>query len=503
MSAPTAAAVDPAAQTTAPEAVTPQAVVPEPAPALPEEAPAAAPEPEPETAPGTDVPLAVTEAPDAPLAPPGSGDAPRAPAPSDTVAAQRPAEDLAAPQGDAPATPAPTPAEPPASPVTDAPEGQAVAAPGAAPVPPGTGDAPLAVPAPDAPGLPGDEPAPAMAELPPPPPLTPEEEALLLPLAPEPEPEPAANPAAAAPLPDPTPEPVAPPELAETPPAPDAAADAPEAAATLAPAPELDSDVPGVVTGRLPRIGDTPAATDEAATTQTADQPVAEPADLPPMQRYARPFDNPAQKPLFSILLVDDGQEGVNRAELAALEMPLSIVIDPLSEGAAERAALWRAGGQEVVMAGTGIPQGASPGDLEQSFQVLDSRLPEAVAVIDADGTAFQNDRPLAAQVVPILAAQGRGLVTFDQGLNAADQEARRAGLRSARIFRRLDTEGEDSPVIRRYLDRAAFKAAQEGRVVVIGTLRPETITGIMEWTIEGRASTVALAPITALLAAN
>ena len=102
--------------------------------------------------------------------------------------------------------------------------------------------------------------------------------------------------------------------------------------------------------------------------------------------------------------------------------------------------------------------------------------------------------------MVPILADQGRGLVTFDQGLNAADQEARRNDLPATTIFRRIDADAEDAPVIRRYLDRAAFKAAQDGRVVVIGTLRPETVTGILEWAVEGRASTVALAPITALL---
>jgi uncharacterized protein len=55
--------------------------------------------------------------------------------------------------------------------------------------------------------------------------------------------------------------------------------------------------------------------------------------------------------------------------------------------------------------------------------------------------------------------------------------------------------------VIRRYLDRAAFKAAQEGRVAVIGTLRDETVKAIMEWAVEGRSATVALAPISALMA--
>ena len=38
---------------------------------------------------------------------------------------------------------------------------------------------------------------------------------------------------------------------------------------------------------------------------------------------------------------------------------------------------------------------------------------------------------------------------------------------------------------------RAAFKAAQEGRVTVVGSTRPETVAAIMEWSIEGRASSV------------
>ena len=61
--------------------------------------------------------------------------------------------------------------------------------------------------------------------------------------------------------------------------------------------------------------------------------------------------------------------------------------------------------------------------------------------------------------------------------------------------FRDLDGDGEAAPVIRRYLDRAAFKAAQEGRVTVVGRTRPETVAALLEWTVEGRAATVALAP--------
>jgi polysaccharide deacetylase 2 family uncharacterized protein YibQ len=105
--------------------------------------------------------------------------------------------------------------------------------------------------------------------------------------------------------------------------------------------------------------------------------------------------------------------------------------------------------------------------------------------------------------VVPVLGAQGRGLVTFDRGLNAADQVARRTLVPAATIFRVLDGEGENAALMRRYLDRAAFKAAQEGQVLVLGSARPETVSAILEWAVEGRSTTVTLAPATAVLNTN
>lgn len=271
-----------------------------------------------------------------------------------------------------------------------------------------------------------------------------------------------------------------------------------------APAPLAERSEPsfgpasGVVTGRLPRIGADDSSGPTRLDPTRLDPPPA--ADLPPRVRYARPFDTAAQLPLFAIVLIDTGAAEVNRAELAALDLPLSIVIDPLSDGAADRAAQWRAGGQEVLMAASGIPVGASPADLEQSLQVLSTNLPEAVALIDSDGTAFQNNSPLASQMVSILADQGRGLVSLDQGLNAAAREARRLALPATTIFRRLDAAEETAPVILRYLDRAAFQATQDGKVSVMGMLRPQTVDAILQWVGDGRASGVALAPITALL---
>jgi polysaccharide deacetylase 2 family uncharacterized protein YibQ len=223
--------------------------------------------------------------------------------------------------------------------------------------------------------------------------------------------------------------------------------------------------------------------------------------DLPPIAAFARPFDNPEAKPLFAVLLVDDGRPDLDRAALAALPFPVTFVVDPLAPDAAQAAAIYRAGLQEVVIGLSALPEGGTAADAEQTLQSVAATLPETVAMIDLPG-GFQDNRDLAAAVVPILQDQGRGLVTFDRGLNAADQIARRAALPTATVFRTLDAEGESLPTMRRYLDRAAFKAAQEGRVVVLGSTRPETVAALLEWTVEGRAASVALAPVTAVLAA-
>lgn len=261
--------------------------------------------------------------------------------------------------------------------------------------------------------------------------------------------------------------------------------------ARLPSAPRLKDEAAGVTTDRLPRIGDPPATGAVAA----------DPAlpDARPIVAFARPYAPEADKPLFAILLQDIGAAGMARADLAKLPFAVTFVVDPAAPDAAAAMAAYRAAGQEVVIRAL-LPANATPVDLEQSFQALALSLPETVALLDTPEGGLQENRVLATQAIPILKAQGRGIVTFDRGLGAADQVARREGLATAMIFRDLDAQGEDTPLIRRYLDRAAFKAAQEGRVVVIGQTRPETVAAILEWLVEGRGATVSLAPLTAVM---
>lgn len=274
---------------------------------------------------------------------------------------------------------------------------------------------------------------------------------------------------------------------------PPAAAAEPEAEARVRPVPGFGNAASGVRTDRLPRIGD--PAPDAAApeTLAVFDDTRA------PIERFARAFDDAGGKPLFAVVLIDTGTPGLDRAALAALPFPVTFAVDPMAPDAAGAAATYRAAGQEVVMLSS-LPPGAVAQDVEVTLSGQAEVLPEAVAVMDPGSGGFQDDRMLAGLVAPVVQGQGRGLLSWDRGLNPAAQIARRSGLPSATIFRDLDAEGEGRETIRRYLDRAAFRAAQEGLVVVAGRTRSETVEALLAWAVEGRAATVALAPLTAVL---
>jgi uncharacterized protein len=258
---------------------------------------------------------------------------------------------------------------------------------------------------------------------------------------------------------------------------------------TFKPAPGLIRSGEGVIIGR---------GTDETAEAAPADGTA--PVDPRPIAQFAAPFENPDSKPALAIVLVDDGSAELDRAGLAALPFPVSFALDPLDPATPDHAAIYRAAGREVVMIATGIAQGAQASDVEVAFQSMEQNLPEAVAVMDLPAPAFQNNRTLSSSVVSILKAGGRGLLTWDEGLNAADQVARREDLEAAVVFRDLDQAKGDAVAVRRLMDRAVFKAGQDGRVSVVGTADPATVAALLEWTVEGKAATVALAPLTAVL---
>jgi polysaccharide deacetylase 2 family uncharacterized protein YibQ len=388
----------------------------------------------------------------------------------------------------APDAPAP-PAEAPAPEVATAP--QTVEA-------PRSGDAPVpAQPASDAPLVAGTA-APERAPEPAAPEAPEEEIAALPPSVSDSAPE--APPVAEAPR---TETPL--PQLTDTMPGaePETATE-PEAEAL--PEAEETPAVPGTIAAAMPgqRAAPLPGIAAEETLPEPAPEAEAELAPAPEgmgaLQAYRVPFDVPADRPIMSLVLLV--APGTDAATLAAFPVPASYALDAIDPDAANVARTLRAAGRELLLI-PALPEGATPADVEVALQANLAVVPEAVAFIDGPDASFQSDRTAVAQVVAAAGASGHGLVTFPRGLNTAQQIARRDGVPAALVFRDFDAEGQDADEIRRILDQAAFRARQEGAVILVGRASPGTLAALAEWALGNRAASVALAPVSAALLAQ
>lgn len=233
--------------------------------------------------------------------------------------------------------------------------------------------------------------------------------------------------------------------------------------------------------------------TDDPAAPETAERPVVALAE------YAAQTPDTNGAPLLSVVLIDDGSMSAASAALAGLPFPVTIALDPADAGAAERMAAYRAAGVEVVVLAR-MPEGARSSDVEVTLGAVFATLPETIAVLDIGNGGLQQDADVTAQAMDILAAGGRGFLTASQGLNMASRAAERADVPAAVIYRDLDADGQDARVIRRFVDQAAFQARRESGVVLVGRVRPDTISALILWGAANQDAQVALVPVSAVL---
>lgn len=236
-----------------------------------------------------------------------------------------------------------------------------------------------------------------------------------------------------------------------------------------------------------------PEAGTEAGAETGADAPAR-----PPLDRYAAPAGNPEGKPLMAIVLIDDGA-AIGHEALAEFPYPLTFAIDPTAPDAAEKMARHRDAGFEVV-AMFNLPREGRPQDAEVALSAGFDRLPEALAVMEGTGTGVQGNRKMSDQVAAFAGSTGRGLITLGNGLNTMQKLALREGVPSAAVFRDFDGAGQTPTVMRRFLDQAAFRAGQEGAVIMLGRVRPDTVSSLLIWALQDRVSRVAMVPVSAVL---
>lgn len=246
---------------------------------------------------------------------------------------------------------------------------------------------------------------------------------------------------------------------------------------------------------RVNRLSVTPSEQDEVIVADATPEALA-----PALERYSADFENPNDLPIISIVLFDDGATDV--ARIADLGFAPTIAVDALAQGAQGRADAYRAAGFEVAMQ-VSLPEGAQPSDVEITFQSAFGIIPEAVMLF-SDGTGVvQNNRSVTAQVMEILAADGRGFVTVQRGLGNAARTAQEEGVPSAIIQRDLDAGSESARAIGRGLDQAAVRARQVGGAVLLGRMQPQTLTALRDWAAGNDQETLLIAPASAVLLAT
>ncbi len=258
------------------------------------------------------------------------------------------------------------------------------------------------------------------------------------------------------------------------------------------PAASLTDRNPGN-SARLPSIG---SATEDDS---SAVQPSEVDTNLPPLKRFAASVDSDPALPKMSIVLIDDGSGPLGPDTLDGFPFPVTFALDPAQSGAAERMSRYRALGYEVAVL-VNLPAAAQPSDVEQALGGAVAAVPEAVALIEAPDGGLQADRTITEQAARFAADSGHGLVFLPNGLNTAQALAQRETVPALSILRDFDGDGQDARTKRRFLDGAAFRARQDGSVTMLGRLTPDTLSALVLWSLQDRAASVSMVPVSTLL---
>ena len=84
-----------------------------------------------------------------------------------------------------------------------------------------------------------------------------------------------------------------------------------------------------------------------------------------------------------------------------------------------------------------------------------------------------------------------------------AGLSAKQAGVPAAVVYRDLDRDDQDERVVLRFVQQAAFRAHQESGVVLVGRVRPGTISALTVWGSANQEEKIAIVPLSAILNAQ
>lgn len=264
-----------------------------------------------------------------------------------------------------------------------------------------------------------------------------------------------------------------------------------------------ESALPGKRVSSLPQITTEPdtegsVVAEDAAVEETGEEPVVESAEIiPAIDRNRVDFSAPEGAALVAVVLMHQGGPALTLPERDALLVPLTLAVPAGLPNAAEVSRSYREAGHEVALIPS-LPPRAKPQDVAVAMPVNLERVSGAVAIMDGSGEMFQGDLAVTEGVVAAAAEAGLGVLTWSKGFNSAERIAEQDGVPSASVFRTL--EESNSVAIARIIDQVAFRARQEGGVVLVGPATNQVVVGLSEWVANSRRGDTVLAPLSAIL---
>ena len=219
---------------------------------------------------------------------------------------------------------------------------------------------------------------------------------------------------------------------------------------------------------------------------------------------YARDKISDEGKPKLSIVLLTDQLSEIDPNLLQVLPIPVTFAIDPVNPTADTLLISLREREQEAVILAD-LPPEAAVQDVDSALTALVDLLPQTVGVIERQAGALQQSRDVMLHVPEVLNRTGHGLVVYEKGFNTLAKEAGKAGTPVATIYRNLDDADQNERAIRRFLDGAAFRAANSPSepIVILARLRRETMSAIRIWALQDRAHKTAVVPVSQLMKAG
>lgn len=224
-------------------------------------------------------------------------------------------------------------------------------------------------------------------------------------------------------------------------------------------------------------------------------------ADAEPMRHSAMPVDTDG-KPLFSIILQIDDPAQPGPETLVAFPYPVSFAVSLDLPDAKRTVELIRDLGYEAFVTPS-WPDNAQISDVITSLDLQSPHEIEAVGLLERDAGDFNANRDITTEMISYASGHQMALLYQSKGLNSALSQARKEGVPAADIFRNFSQEAENTDRMRRSLDQAVLRAAEDRPVIVMGRLSAQTISALILWGLQDRASRVALVPASQILSAQ